>query len=130
MSEKFDMKLVIDAVTTPLLHARLNQASSYRERAALLRSLAESALLRSLAESALRGQEPVRMDAAASVAAGSLLPPGAQPATALLRRPEDTPRVVPEAAASVGRSSVDSGNGDPASSYDVNEIADAFGSFI
>lgn len=44
MSEKFDMKLVIDPVTTPLLHARLSAAGSARERAALLRSLAESAL--------------------------------------------------------------------------------------
>ena len=44
MSEKFDMKVVIDEVTTPLLHARLSSARSYRERAALLRSLAESAL--------------------------------------------------------------------------------------
>jgi hypothetical protein len=44
MSEKFDMKLVIDEVTTPLLHARLSAARSPRERAALLRSLAESAL--------------------------------------------------------------------------------------
>jgi hypothetical protein len=44
MSEKFDMKVVIDEVTTPLLHARLSAARSYRERAALLRSLAESAL--------------------------------------------------------------------------------------
>jgi hypothetical protein len=44
MSEKFDMKLVIDAVTTPLLHERLGKAASYRERAALLRSLAEAAL--------------------------------------------------------------------------------------
>ena len=44
MSEKFDMKLVIDVVTTPLLHARLSAARSARERAALLRSLAESAL--------------------------------------------------------------------------------------
>jgi hypothetical protein len=44
MSEKFDMKVVIDDVTTPLLHARLSTARSYRERAALLRSLAESAL--------------------------------------------------------------------------------------
>ncbi|WP_143026498.1 hypothetical protein [Paraburkholderia fungorum] len=38
------MKLVIDAVTTPLLHERLGRAASYRERAALLRSLAEAAL--------------------------------------------------------------------------------------
>jgi hypothetical protein len=44
MSDKFDMKLVIDAVTTPLLHARLSQTSSFRDRAALLRSLAEAAL--------------------------------------------------------------------------------------
>jgi hypothetical protein len=44
MSEKFDMKLVIDPVTTPLLHARLTAAGTARERAALLRSLAEAAL--------------------------------------------------------------------------------------
>jgi hypothetical protein len=44
MSDKFDMKLVIDAVTTPLLHARLCAASSPRQRAALLRTLAEAAL--------------------------------------------------------------------------------------
>jgi hypothetical protein len=44
MSEKFDMKVVIDSVTTPLLHERLRAARSYRERAAILRSLAESAL--------------------------------------------------------------------------------------
>src|ERR1700754_137622 len=44
MSDKFDMKLVIEAVNTPLLHARLSQSTSYRERAALLRSLAEAAL--------------------------------------------------------------------------------------
>jgi hypothetical protein len=44
MSEKFDMKVVIDSVTTPLLHERLSAARSYRERAAILRSLAESAL--------------------------------------------------------------------------------------
>ncbi|OLL27767.1 hypothetical protein BTH42_31690 [Burkholderia sp. SRS-W-2-2016] len=121
MSEKFDMKLVIDAVTTPLLHARLNQASSYRERAALLRSLAESAL---------RGQESAGMDGAASFAAGYFFSSRVQPAAALSRPPEEAPRVLPEAAASVGPSPVDSGNGDPVSSYDVNEIADAFGSFV
>ena len=44
MSEKFAVKVVIDEVTTPLLHARLSTARSYRKRAALLRSLAESAL--------------------------------------------------------------------------------------
>lgn len=38
------MKLVIDAVTTPLLHAKLSEARTPRERAALLRSIAESAL--------------------------------------------------------------------------------------
>jgi hypothetical protein len=44
MSDKFDMKVVIDTVTTPLLHSKLSSARSYRERAAILRSLAESAL--------------------------------------------------------------------------------------
>lgn len=121
MSEKFDMKLVIDAVTTPLLHARLSQASSYRERAALLRSLAESAL---------RGQGSTGMDAPASFAGGTMLSSGSQPTAAQLRRPEEAPRVVPEATASVERIPVDSNDGDPARSYDVNEIADAFGSFI
>jgi hypothetical protein len=42
--DKFPMKLVIDAVTTPLLHAKLSEARSPRERAALLRSIAEAAL--------------------------------------------------------------------------------------
>jgi hypothetical protein len=44
MSEKFDMKLVINEMTTPLLHTRLRAARSAQERAVLLRSLAESAL--------------------------------------------------------------------------------------
>jgi hypothetical protein len=44
MSEKFPMKLVIDEVTTPFLYARLCAAGSPRERAALLRSIAESGL--------------------------------------------------------------------------------------
>lgn len=44
MSGKFDMKVVIDPVTTPLLHARLAESTSYRERAAVLRHLAETAL--------------------------------------------------------------------------------------
>ncbi|MGF6267363.1 hypothetical protein OKW49_008357 [Paraburkholderia youngii] len=121
MSEKFDMKLVIDAVSTPLLHARLSQASSYRERAALLRSLAESAL---------RGQGSAGTNAAASFAGDSPLSSGTQPAAAELRQPEEAPRVVPEATASVERSPAVSNDGDPARSYDVNEIADAFGSFI
>ncbi|MGU7775644.1 hypothetical protein ACV229_36515 [Burkholderia sp. MR1-5-21] len=43
MSEKFAMKLVIDDVTSPLLFARLSAISSPRDRAALLRSLAEAA---------------------------------------------------------------------------------------
>jgi hypothetical protein len=42
--DKFPMKLVIDAVSTPLLYAKLSKARSPRERAALLRSIAEAAL--------------------------------------------------------------------------------------
>jgi hypothetical protein len=42
--DKFPMKLVIDAATTPLLHAKLSEARSPRERASLLRSIAEAAL--------------------------------------------------------------------------------------
>jgi hypothetical protein len=44
MSDTFSMKLVIDEVTTPLLHAELAAVFSPRKRAAMLRSLAESAL--------------------------------------------------------------------------------------
>ncbi|TCG00966.1 hypothetical protein BZM26_09350 [Paraburkholderia strydomiana] len=44
MSDKLQMKVVIDEVTTPLLYARLSAASSPRERAALLRSIAEAGL--------------------------------------------------------------------------------------
>ncbi|MGF6851148.1 hypothetical protein [Paraburkholderia sp. CI3] len=44
MNEKFRMKLVIDEVTTPALYARLSAAGSARQRATILRLLAESAL--------------------------------------------------------------------------------------
>jgi CO/xanthine dehydrogenase Mo-binding subunit len=44
MSGKFDMKLVIDSVTTPLLYAMLSAEDSPRRRAAMLRSMAEEAL--------------------------------------------------------------------------------------
>jgi len=44
------MKLVIDPVTTPLLHAKLGEARTPRERASLLRSIAEAALRLQIAE--------------------------------------------------------------------------------
>ncbi|APA90421.1 hypothetical protein BJG93_33060 (plasmid) [Paraburkholderia sprentiae WSM5005] len=121
MSEKFDMKLVIDAVTTPLLHARLSRTSSYRERAALLRSLAEAAL---------RGQGLAGMEAAPSFAGAVTVTTEARPAAARLRQPEKAPNVVPEATVDTQQSQVQSNDGGPVRSYDINEIADAFSSFI
>ncbi|HDR9060608.1 TPA: hypothetical protein QDB03_002215 [Burkholderia vietnamiensis] len=55
MSEKFAMKVVIDDVTCPLLHARLSLITAPRERAALLRAIAEAAL-RGEASGATKGR--------------------------------------------------------------------------
>jgi len=115
MSDKFDMKLVIDAVTTPLLHARLTQSNSYRERAALLRSLAESALRR----------ETVPVVHAADRAAVSHNDP--EPASS--SRPpvtglDDRTPITGDAA----RSAIN--ETDAFRAHDVDQIADAFGSFF
>lgn len=121
MSGKFDMKLVIDAVTTPLLHARLSQASSYRERAALLRSLAEAAL-RESAASMGKSTYP----AAPSAAVGSPDGTPAEPQHQRYTRPsaetdtalssESGPLFVPDERGE-------------AQAYDVQGIGEAFGAF-
>lgn len=121
MSDKFDMKLVIDAVTTPLLHARLSQASSYRERAALLRFLAEAAL---------RGNhvvpEPEQQVILRDI---DLVPERASVPPAIRSQPSPIVGVVVEPTAGSGdlRPLIDTG-GSPV--HDVEQIADAFGSFF
>jgi hypothetical protein len=122
MSDKFDMKLVIDAVTTPLLHARLGKTASYRERAALLRSLAESAL---------------RGDQAASITSATVESHAARPGEML------TPHITAIAnglrsdatadvqAAPLGYTAPLKANEAQAfEGHDVEQIADAFSSFL
>ena len=122
MSDKFDMKLVIDAVTTPLLHGRLSQARSFRERAAMLRSLAESALR---AESTLVRIEPasVSMALASSHTAGSIeathagrVAMPAQTGNERMVAGEHQPRSLSE--------------GGSTEAHDVAQIADEFGSYF
>jgi hypothetical protein len=121
MNGKFDMKLVIDAVTTPLLHARLSEASSFRERAALLRSLAEAAMRESVASMG-KSTYPVATSAAMSSRDG--IPaepqrqrdtrPSVETGTALSS--ESTPPSVPDESSE-------------AHAYDVQGIGEAFGAF-
>ncbi|REE07163.1 hypothetical protein B0G71_7644 [Paraburkholderia sp. BL27I4N3] len=121
MNGKFDMKLVIDAVTTPLLHARLSEASSYRERAAILRSLAEAALRESAAS---MGKSTYRVAPSAAVPSWDGTPaepqrqrdtrPSVATGTALSSEP--VPPFVPN----------ESGE---AQAYDVQGIGEAFGAF-
>jgi len=121
MNGKFDMKLVIDAVTTPLLHARLSQASSYRERAAVLRSLAEATLRESAAP-----MGNTTYPATSSVAMSSRHGFPAEPPRQRDTRPsvetgtalssETMPPLVPD-------------ESDEAQAYDVQGIGEAFGAF-
>jgi hypothetical protein len=119
MSNKFDMKVVIDPVTTPLLHARLFQAASYRERAALLRSLAETALrgdgsgTRSESVTALTGGLPMSRTTAHEPARQLDVAPGAEREAAATR--EGTPA---------------SNDEDAAQTFDVDQIGEAFGAFV
>ena len=117
---KFDMKVVIDPVTTPLLHARLGQASSYRERAALLRSLAEAAL---------RGDGKATRSETVTAFSGSL--PTSAPMTHVpARQPEGTLPVERETAAlKDGAPASNSNEGDADQAFDVNQIGEAFGAF-
>lgn len=122
MSEKFDMKLVIDPVTTPLLHARLAKAASPRERAALLRSLAESAL---------------RGDQATSITSATVGSNAASPGkmlTSHIAASENSQRSDANAevlGAPVGSTVPLRVNEAPIfDGHDVDQIADAFGSFF
>jgi hypothetical protein len=121
MSDKFDMKLVIDAVTTPLLHARLSQANSYRQRAALLRSLAEAAL---------RGSPgacgPEQQMTARDVAAPPRESTVGQPTPGNLPAPTISVELAPAEECELRHA-----NGAKLSpSHDVDQIADAFGGFF
>ncbi|SIT48764.1 conserved hypothetical protein [Paraburkholderia ribeironis] len=122
MSEKFDMKVVIDSVTTPLLHARLSEAKSYRERAAVLRQLAEAAL---------RG---VSAQPATSIAIGAATPV-ATPTNAPIFQPDSFDR------AGIGRADftapVATGIVTPneqsslsLDGHNTEELADAFGAYF
>lgn len=122
MNDKFDMKLVIDPVTTPLLHARLAAAASPRERAALLRSLAEAAL-RATHAPASQGHLP-------STRAVDPLPASVRetPSPAV-DQPAKTLRVpVTPLGPIVELRSTNETNGSEA--HDVAQIADEFGAFL
>jgi hypothetical protein len=124
MSQKFDMKLVIDEVTTPLLHTRLSQANSYRERAALLRSLAESAL---------RGDHALASVYPAATAAARLGDRAATSPQGLSSiqdsRPSDVTAVHQNAP--IDYSGHQEANEERVfEGHDVDQIADAFGSFF
>jgi hypothetical protein len=122
MSDKFDMKLVIDAVTTPLLYARLSQAGSARVRAALLRSLAETAL-RGVGAAPPPVQQVSPHDVALPTSDRSGTPSTMRSATALPGGIGDLPAIGTVATI------LDNGNGDPVA-HDVEQIADAFGSYF
>ncbi|CAN7794656.1 hypothetical protein SB861_29240 [Paraburkholderia sp. SIMBA_049] len=119
MSNKFDMKVVIDPVTTPLLHARLGQAASYRERAALLRSLAEAAL---------RGDgNGTRPEWPTAFSVG--LPTSASVAYEPARQLDVSPRVDRDTAAiKDGEPATNERDADQA--FDVDQIGEAFGAFV
>lgn len=119
MSDKFDMKVVIDPVTTPLLHARLGQAASYRERAALLRSLAEAAL---------RGDgNGARSESATAFSAS--LPTPTSMAHEMTRKLEASPPFEREPAATKdGATAIN--EEDAVQAFDVDQIGEAFGSFV
>jgi hypothetical protein len=119
MSNKFDMKVVIDPVTTPLLHARLGLAASYRERAALLRSLAEAAL---------RGDGSGTRSESVTALSGSL-PMSRSMAHEPARQLDISPRVEREAA-STREGAPASNEEDAAQTFDVDQIGEAFGAFV
>jgi len=122
MSDKFDMKLVIDPVTTPLLHARLSQAGSARVRAALLRSLAEAALRGSVVAPAPAHQIDARDIEPAGRERSNVQPTvGGQPAPAIR---------VDQKSATDATQSLLVNEETEASAHDVDQIADAFGSFF
>ncbi|MEX3969867.1 hypothetical protein [Paraburkholderia caribensis] len=119
MSDKFDMKLVIDAVSTPLLYEKLSQAGSARVRAALLRSLAEAAL---------RGDgNGARSESATAFLAS--LPTPTSVAHELTSKPEASPPLEREPAATeAGAASIN--EEDAGQAFDVDQIGEAFGAFV
>lgn len=121
MSDKFDMKLVIDPVTTPLLHARLSQAGSARVRAALLRSLAEAALRGNDGSASVTPVKARDVDLSAGSRSVTTTTMRSQPALAI-RVEQEPPTAVP------GTLSINE-NGDSAG-HDVDQLADAFGSYF
>ncbi len=123
MNNKFDMKLVIDAVTTPLLHEKLSQAGSARVRAALLRSLAEAALRGNTVTSEAERQVAVHhVDGVAAREHNVIQSPvSGQPSPPT--RPATEPSVE-----GVRILSVNEQNGP--GSHDANHIADAFDAFF
>jgi hypothetical protein len=93
MSDKFEMEVTINPLLFPLLHERLRRCVSARERAAVLKSLAEGMLR----QESMRHAAPVRVDVGvpspAPLALGPrTLPPqraqGAGPATNAANVPE------------------------------------------
>jgi hypothetical protein len=123
MSDKFDMKLVIDPVTTPLLHARLSQSTSYRERAALLRSLAEAALRGRYVTTESEHQFEVRhIETAAAPERNLIQPP-------VYGQPAPGTRVAMGSNFDEAQiRSVNENNGPE--SHDADQIADAFSAFF
>lgn len=123
MNDKFDMKLVIDAVTTPLLYEKLSQAGSARVRAALLRSLAEAALRGITVTSEAERQVAVHhVDGVAAPERNFIQSP-------VSGQPSPPTRVATESSVEGFRIlSVNEQNGPE--SHDTNQIADAFDAFF
>ena len=122
MIEKFDMKLVIDAVTTPLLHERLGKAASYRERAALLRSLAEAAL---------RGDHATPIAKAAVDAHAAPTDEMLMPHIAAIPNSQRSDADAEVQTAPIGYTvALNANDAQACEGHDVEQIADAFGSFF
>ncbi|CAE6849648.1 hypothetical protein R75461_07410 [Paraburkholderia nemoris] len=127
MSEKFDMKVVIDPVTTPLLHARLAQAKSYRERAAVLRHLAEAALRGVPAQTASSIVETAATASTAASTPAMSSPYTTLPLTASRNRPPAEPAVSMLPVAAGAEPSNEQGSLD---GHNVEALADAFGGYF
>ncbi|MCC8397271.1 hypothetical protein LJ656_32370 [Paraburkholderia sp. MMS20-SJTR3] len=114
MSDKLQMKVVIDEVTTPLLYARLSAARSPRERAALLRSIAEAGL-----RDAVNGESSraTRASADGLVVAGRQSESQPAPFREVQSRPHELPLEV---------TSVDSFD----HAHDTDALANEFASFF
>ncbi|NUX57945.1 hypothetical protein [Paraburkholderia youngii] len=116
MNEKFRMKLVIDEVTTPALHARLSAAGSARQRATILRLLAESALQ----GAGTPDSRPVAMSEASDTLASRLH--SASSLAAIESSSEDRQ--------SVGRTEQPVNEAAAKEAHNVEDIADQFAAFL